>query len=356
MNIVLLAQARSVHTCRWAEGLMERGHEVTIVSNGSRTAVQSSGVETIILPGNSPAAYFFGIPGVRRIISRINPDIVHAHFVTGFGLWGWAQKKAPLIASVWGSDIEDAINKRFTTSVIVRRVLSAAKFVTVTSRYLLEKTISFDSSVKDKVFQIPFGVDIPGDYHEKMTGNAVDHIKIIFAKQYHPYYAPELVIKAFALAFQENDRLRLQIIGGGYQQSGIVDLARSLNVLDYISFEGEVVHGVALKLINDSDIMMMPSNLESFGVAALEATARGVPVIATDVGGIPEIIRNNVNGLLIASGDSQAAKDAILTLAADPELRSRMGAAGRKLAREMYDFQHCLDKMEQLYRRAVTGI
>ncbi len=353
MKVAMLAQAGSVHTIRWSQGLAKRGHRLWIISN-NRLKVQIPGVETILLPGCSPASYFFNIPRVRKLLRRIRPDIVHSHYATGYGLWGTVWKEAPLIVTVWGTDIEDALSKKLMIAPIVRRALVSARFVTSASRFLIERTIAFENSVSDKIHLIPFGVPIPEISSGKAARENEGVIRIIFAKGFRHAYAPDLVLKAFASACEEDNRLRLTMIGGGPDQKRLEKLASELKVSDRATIRGWQSMDETARLIEDADIMVMPSRRESFGVAALEAISYGVPVIASRVGGLPEIIRHGVNGILVPSDDIKALTAAILRLAADPELRLRMGKTGHMIAAEEFDFEDCLDRMEELYEKALV--
>jgi len=159
------AQAGSVHIRRWSRGLAARGHRLVIISN-DRFDAPTNEVETIILPGHSTFAYYKNIPRVRKIIRQIKPDIVHAHYATGYGLWGSRQSIAPLVLTVWGTDIEDALKKRLTIAPIVRRNLKKAACITSASRFLIDRTLAFEPSVKDKTNIVPFGVPLPPDTDE----------------------------------------------------------------------------------------------------------------------------------------------------------------------------------------------
>ncbi|MDD4052692.1 MAG: glycosyltransferase, partial [candidate division Zixibacteria bacterium] len=106
MKIALLAQAGSTHTRRWSLALAARGHEVRVFSN-NQIGVAPPGITTVFLPGSSRTAYFRNIFRVRRLLKSFAPDIVHAHFATGYGLWGSCQTAAPLVLSIWGTDVED---------------------------------------------------------------------------------------------------------------------------------------------------------------------------------------------------------------------------------------------------------
>lgn len=308
----------------------------------------SDNVAVDILPGKTSLAYFRNIGRVKNIISRFSPDIVHAHYATGYGLWGYKQKTAPLILTVWGTDIADALAGKMIIAPIVRRALKKARFITSASIFMMEQTAGFEPSVKDRLVHIPFGIPLESDV--PLPDNDSDTVKLIFAKLFYPFYAPEMVLRAFAKALGRVPNIRLTMIGGGPLHDRLLKLTDELNLTHAVNICGLVEMSESSRLIRNSDIMLMPSEKESFGVAALEAAAAGVPVIATKVGGIPEIVEDKYNGILIAPGDEKALTAAIIQLAEDPIMRSRMGEAGRKIARERYDFEKCLDQMEGLYR------
>ena len=354
MKIVMLAQAGSAHTHRWGAALARRGHRIHLITNSSLT-VSPDGIETTFLPGSSSFAYLRNIPRARRLMRSLIPDIVHAHFATGYGLWGSFQDCAPLILTVWGSDVEDAHNGRFGVSWVVRRALQKACFVTAPSRFLMDRTIDFEPSAADKIRLIPFGVSVPDDPPVSPSPKEFGIIRLIFAKAYQATYAPELAIEAFAAAFRENPRLRLTMIGGGPLKAQLQNQAAAAGLAEVIAIHDRLSPEDALKRIKESDLMLMPSRRESFGVAALEAAAFAVPVIATRIGGIPEVVQNEATGILIPPGDVGALTNAILRLAGDDGLRAKMGRAGYEFVKKRFELAVCVTQMEALYRQAMVG-
>lgn len=344
----MLAQIGSVHTARWCAALLRHKHDITVISNSWKQQ-DIPGVRTIYLTGFSPRAYFFNIPRVKKVIRNSNPDIVHAHYATGFGLWGSVQRVAPLVVSVWGTDIVDAGRKKLI-GLVTRRALKKSRVITATSQYLADKTAAFCPEIKEKLTIVPFGVAMPED-SELPDRPCGKEITFIFAKIYLENYAPEMVIRAFAAARDKMPPARLNMFGGGPLWDRMKRLASNLGVADIVNIVGSISHHEASKEIQRSDIMVMPSYNESFGVAAVEACACELPVIATNVGGIPEIIRHGETGLLIEPGDCDALSEAMITLANDAALRRKMGRAGRQFVRGRYDESICLDKMEAVYQR-----
>jgi len=354
VKIAMLAPAGSLHTRHWSRGLMSRGHEIVLVSNSALPQCPPD-IPTRYLPGQSPLAYIRNIPAMRRVISEFGPEIVHAHYATGYGLWGSSQHIAPLVVSVWGTDVADALKKRSSVGLIVRRSLRGARFITATSQFLMDQTITFEPEAAGKTEVVPFGVPIPADQAEDTVKAEDAPITVVFAKLYLPNYAPDVVIRAFARAQKEIPRLRLAMLGGGEMHHELQILADTLNVTAAVTIHGWKEPEEAQRIIRLGDIFVMPSYLESFGVAAVEAASYGLPVIASNVGGVPEIVRDGDTGILIPPGDEARLAQAIRRLATDEKLRYSMGDAGRRLVAEKYDFEKCLDKMEAIYRKVLTG-
>jgi len=354
VKIAMLAPAASMHTRRWSRGLISRGYEILVVSN-SALPKSPPDIPTRYLPGQSSLAYIRDIPAMRRVVNEFGPDIVHAHYATGYGLWGSSQQIAPLIVSVWGTDVADALKKRSSVGLIVRRSLREARFVTATSRFLMNQTITLEPEVAGKIDVVPFGVPIPDEQDLDRDMNDDAPITVVFAKLFLPNYAPDSVVKAFAAAYKKIPRLRLVMLGGGEMKSELEQLADTLDVTSAATIRGWVEPEDAQRIIRQSDIFVMPSQSESFGVAAVEAASYGLPVIASDVGGVPEIVDDGVTGILIKPGDEAGLAQAIIRLATDKDLRRSMGEAGRRLVAEKYDFEKCLDRMEAVYRKVLKA-
>ena len=106
--------------------------------------------------------------------------------------------------------------------------------------------------------------------------------------------------------------------------------------------------------MKELDILVNCSRAESFGVVICEASATGLPVIATDVGGVRETLLDGQTGILVPKDDAEALADAMLKLASDPALRQRMGSAGRAFICQRYQWEQCVDKMEAALASAAS--
>jgi glycosyltransferase involved in cell wall biosynthesis len=206
---------------------------------------------------------------------------------------------------------------------------------------------------------IPFGVDVA--QFSPLPKSPSNRVLIGTARRFLPRYGLDVLIKAFGSLVAEEgfgvepSSLDLMLVGDGPQKPELLRLAKAMGVDARISFPGYIRHQELPSVMRQMDIFVVPSRSESFGVAALEASACGLPVVASKVGGLPEVVQHEVTGLLFASEDVQALAGALAKLAAAPDLRHKMGQAGRQWVVQQYSWGQSVDQMESLYRQFLTS-
>jgi len=144
---------------------------------------------------------------------------------------------------------------------------------------------------------------------------------------------------------------RLLLVGDGPERPAIEALVQELGLKGAVSFLGLRID--FLSVLQKSDVFLLPSDTEGFGLAALEALSCGVPVVASRVGGVPEVVTDGETGLLCAVGDVAEMTAAVLRLLGDPALHARMSAAGRKSVEEHFRQEPMVARYEALYRRVL---
>jgi glycosyltransferase involved in cell wall biosynthesis len=159
-----------------------------------------------------------------------------------------------------------------------------------------------------------------------------------------------VLLRAFAEARQQLPELQLEIAGRGPLEPALKALARELGINDAVHFLGQV--SPIQDAIEHAAVVVVPSMGEGFGMAALEAMERSRPVIAADVGGLGELVRDGETGLLVPAGEAEPLRDAILRLAGDLDLAREMGAAGRRRALSRFLQIFCTERTELLYEGA----
>ncbi len=343
-RVLIFGWSDRVHIQRWAKGLAERNYDIKVVSQGGQPI---ENIDTICLPRGGKLTYISNTMAAIRHAREFKPDIVHVHYAGGFGLWGVNTKLKPLVVSVWGSDIVDLPQKWYYRRLI-KRTLKAATTITATGQFLKTTTVDLFPEAKPKTEIIPFGVNVPDTVEPAPPANP---IKICFITAHEPIYGPEPLLRALAIVKRTIADFVLNMAGQGSITAHLRTRAKDLGIADNVDFVGFVENHKMPAFIGQHHMMVMPSLKEAFGVAVLEASACGRPVIASDVGGVPEVLVDGETGILVPKGDVDKLAEAIIRLAKDADLREKMGAAGRAFVRENYTWDKSLDMMEELYER-----
>jgi len=160
------------------------------------------------------------------------------------------------------------------------------------------------------------------------------------------------VMKIFELVLREHPA-RLVMVGDGPDRAEAENYARDHGFEDKVRFTGKQLD--IETVLACSDVFLLPSATESFGLAALEAMAHQVPVIASRVGGLPEVVRHGVDGYLEPLGDVAAMAQDALTLLRDPVLRKQMGQSAQDRALHTFEERPIVDQYEAVYERVLTS-
>lgn len=164
------------------------------------------------------------------------------------------------------------------------------------------------------------------------------------------------LIRAFAVVKDREPRACLVIVGNGAIKEKLINLAHELNLLDHIEFKGEL-EGKALKEeYRLCSLCVLPSknvrsdvSSEGLGLALIEAAAHGKPLVGTDQGGIPEVIENGMNGIIVKQGDWKALSSAILYLIQNKEVAERFGRNAMKKAKELFSWEKVTERLLDSY-------
>jgi len=157
----------------------------------------------------------------------------------------------------------------------------------------------------------------------------------------------KLLIEAFALALRECPKMRLWLVGDGELRSAVEKLVAEKGLQPQVTFLG--IRTDVAELLSQCDIFVLSSDWEGMPLTVLEAMATGRAVISTSAGGVPELVEDGVNGILVPLGDAEALAKAFLRLADESELCQHMGQEGQKRACKCFDITRCAREYEALY-------
>jgi glycosyltransferase involved in cell wall biosynthesis len=352
MKLVLIGENGSVHIQKWILGISEsKDIDVHVISFERGLRFPGVTYHFIKPLTKTKLDFFLRVFRVRRIIKKINPDLVHAHYATSYGFWGAWSGFHPFIITGWGADIFDSPANPLMR-LILKYSFSKADAITVLSEVTRTELKKLSSKA---VKLVPFGV--PTDrYTSGLEKKQDEFIRIGSIRTLSEKYGVEYLIRAFSQIHIDFPLARLEIVGDGPQRIMLKNLCEELKIHHKVTFHGYVnQHSEPekyMQLLQSFDVFAILSILDSetFGVAAVEAAACSIPVVATRVGGLPEVVEDGITGLLVPPADIEKTADALISLIKSEELRSKMGSNGRNKVLIQYDWKNNLKSMIDLYR------
>ncbi len=350
LHICMFADERSIHTRRWVRGLREMNHRVDLIT---LIKDKDDAIGGISLNATGKWSYLTKIGMLRSLVRGLNPDILHAHYASSFGFLASFVKHPRKILSVWGNDVIVFPYSNLLFKMMVKRSLKNTHYITATSEFLERAVKKLDSNV-ERTKVIPFGIDTAQFDYCRRTSRS--KMRIGIAKSLRPKYGVDVLIRAFYILSKSDDNVELLIAGKGEFESKYKELVKDLQLSERVRFLGFINHDNLPEFLHGIDIFAMPSisDGESFGVAALEASSTGLPVVATKVGGVPEVVMDDKTGLLVEPRNVSELAGALEKLIVNPDLRERMGRAGRAFVEADYRWESNLKAMNDLYVE-VTG-
>jgi len=339
-----------VHVLTLCRKLAERGHEVTAVCPRGRALTYELRERGIRLwaPRTTGKLDPLTLLRLAARLRRERVDVLHTHLSTASLLGGLAARLAgvPAVATVHG------LNTR-TSFLYASRIIAVSNAV---RQHLVGQRIP-----ESRIQVVYNGIELSRYLHppdprrvRAELGVPPDDFLIGAAGRLGPEKGHSYLIEATALLVaRESLPVRLLIAGEGRNRSTLEETARRCGIADRVilpGFQRDVMpYQAAL------DVFCLPSLKEGLSLSALEAMALGKPVIASRVGGTPEVVVEGETGLLVEPANPEALAGALATLLRDPDRARRMGEAGRARVERLFDLERTVDQIEQLYRGLAEG-
>ena len=296
---------------------------------------------------------------MAEVMTRFELDILHVHYAIPHSISAYLAKKmltdrvVPFVTTLHGTDITLVGNDR-SYLPITRFGIEQSDAVTAVSEYLKQRTVQ-EFQIDRAIDVVPNFVDCDlygpsKDRNFRRKFAADEDGLLIHISNFRPVKRVEDVVGVFALVRKER-KARLLMVGDGPERPKAEWLARTHGVADDVVFVGK--HNDMSQFLAVSDVLLLPSELESFGLVALEAMACEVPVIATRVGGIPEVVRDGIDGFLYDVGDVKSMAGGCLSILKNPQVRGDLGKSARDRATREFCASKIVLKYEDLYRRTI---
>ncbi len=298
----------------------------------------------------------FAVPAFLRLTRSKNYLVLHYYFGLPTGMLQWLpgrHRKIPYIVSLRGSDVPgyDPFNSSLEffhrlLLPVTRSIWHNASKVVALSETLKETALE---AVPDAdIAVIANGIESEQFYNANTRSGDLSPVRLICVSRLIERKGIQHLLRALKVMQYP---VHLSIVGEGNYQQQLIELAAEYEVADKVTFHGYCPRERLVDLYSASDIFVLPTMAESFGLVFIEAMACGVPIIGTRVGGVPDIVQEE-NGILVEPDDYLAVRRAIDELAGDPQRRAAMGEACRRRVIEHYSWMTVAEKYEQCYANA----
>ncbi len=336
--------------------LRERGYEFIVVTRQDDS-------------GESPIDQYEGIPiyrfpfwkaladrnlrqlqearkGFAKLKSNFAPDLVHLHGVgpsTHFYLEDAKAHPVPLLVTLTGMHFEEQCGLQ-----VFERLLQVADWVTVKSEAILSRARHIVPSVSPRSSVVYRGRD---DLLPDPPSLPTIFPKILCVGRMAPEKGFDLALSAFAAIANRMPEVKLVMAGDGPQRSSLEKQAESLELNGKVQWLGWVAPGQMPALLATAQVVLIPSRTEGLPRVAVEAALMARPVVATKIGGIPEVVLHQRTGLLVTPENERALIDALMYVLTHREEGELMGASARTFVLEKFNMEQCVDSYQTLYNQ-----
>lgn len=286
-------------------------------------------------------------------------DLIHAHYAIPHATSALLARQVlgnglKIVTTLHGTDIT-LVGLEPSFEPLMKYSIEASDVVTSVSEYLRKETIT-NFAVKKDVMVIPNFVDTevfrPLDVRNLRRLMAPNGEKIlVHVSNFRTVKRIGDAIRAFRIILDSGVKAKFLLIGDGPDRNACEALARELGVWNHTRFLGKQAELAAL--LSASDVFLIPSGNESFGLSALEAMACGVPVVSSDIGGLPEVNVDGETGYIVRMGDIEALAKKTLALLTNEDLRKHLGVAALDHALEHFTKEKLVPLYERAYEQAI---
>lgn len=259
----------------------------------------------------------------------------------------------PVLTTLRGSDVNLALKSSLHRFLLRRCVTLSTKVVAVSDSLVMTVRQLIPDAPASKFCVIANGVD--GEFLNipRIAGNETSLLKLVTVGNLTTNKGVDQLLRALQLLAGE--KIRLQIVGDGPERENLFELATSLNLQHRVDFVGAVPPGDMVGVMSRADVFVLPSHSEGRPNAMLEAMAAALPVVATDIPGVREIVTTRINGLLFTDGDYRTLATCLKELAHDVALRNDLGTAARQfIITHGYRWRDTADRYIRLYREILS--
>ena len=368
MRICFLAHGGSLHTHNWIRYFAGKGHQIYLISFDGYQFEPLDNVIVYTITPRFPYIKFFSYfinlwlgPfinafKIRGLVRSINPDILHAHYLTDYGLIGYLLHFPLFVVTVWGSDILVAPKKSLYHRIMVKLILNSSKLITGDSNTVRDECLKYCNH-PEKVKVILWGVDL-SIFHERVNDRTKHpKINILSNRGLIPIYNTDTIVSSIPYVVKKYPHVKLVLkIRKMEELNKFPQIASSLNLMEFIEFVCKDFdsHEVP-EFLCSADIFVSVPSSDSTSISLLEAMACGLPVIVSDIPANHEWITDGWNGFIIPVRNPEKLAEAIIHMIENPDLMRLFGKRNAQIIRDRADREKHMAHMEDLYKQLLEN-
>jgi glycosyltransferase involved in cell wall biosynthesis len=369
----------ALHVAYLSAGLTERGYDTTLVAGsigrGEESmayVVEEAGARVISLPGLSreisPLRDAVAVVRLAGLIRRLRPEILHTHTAKA-GTVGRAaallagNARPPIVIHTFHGHVLRGYFSPGKTAffrVLERMLAKVTTVLIAVSPEVRDDLVSLGVAPPEKFVVVRLGIELeervrydePREEIRRRLGIPPERFVVGWLGRMTGVKQTSDLLDALAALRERGVDAGLLLVGDGPDRSAFEERALTLGLVKHCLFLGYQVEVAPWYAAMDA--VALPSGNEGTPVTVIEALAAGRPVAAYGVGGVPDVVRDGVDGFVVEPGDTAALAARLAELAADPALRDRMGAAGRERVLERYGVPRLLEDVDRLYRETMA--
>lgn len=350
-----------------AKGLAKRDHNVHILSysrparlDSFRTNISYHEVNMNTYPLFEYPPYDLALANqMANLIEYENIDVLHVHYAIPHATSAYLAKQilgekaahVPLITTLHGTDIT-IVGSDPSYKSVVDFSINQSDGVTAVSNYLRDETYErFD--IKKDIKVIPNFIDLDrfkksDKTHFKKAICPEDEKVVVHVSNFREVKRVPEVVSIFAHVLKQDIKAKLLLIGDGPDRQRAENRCRELGICDHVRFLGK--QDQVEDILSIADLFLIPSGSETFGLAALEAMSCSVPVVSSNIGGLPEVNNHGKTGYLCDLDDIECMGDYAVDILSDEDLHNRLSVNARKRAKE-FEMSKIINEYEQYYKQ-----
>lgn len=361
MKVLYFSLGYSTHDHRFLKAISDHGHEVFFVQlEGNRLQVEDrpvpENVHQVLWKGGRKPFQWRDLPALtldfRRLTREIKPDLIHAGPIQTCAFIAILSRFRPVLTMSWGFDLMDDVHKGWIWEFATRYTLKRSTFFTSDARVTRDKAVAYGMD-PNKTIVFPWGVDLERFNVQTFKRENVETFILFCNRSWELYYGMDVLARAFVKVAQQRENVGLVLLNGGSQGNLIRNILQKGDVIDRVTFGGQVSQRDLPRWYHMADLYISASHVDGSSVSLMEALACGIPCLVSDIPANREWVFEGENGWLFHDGNVDELAEKILNAIKSKKAFTRIGESARKTAEEKADWKKNSEALMNVYRSLV---